>query len=283
MFKKPEGREVQCHASAWDPGFNDDLRIKMCIRITMEDFVTIHHELGHNYYYHYYHDEPVLFQQGAHDGFHEGVGDTLALSITPAYLNQIGLMEETSGSQEAVINKQMLDALSKIAFMPFGRMIDQWRWEVFSGRISPDDYNSGWWRLREQYQGVQAPGTRGEAQFDPGAKYHIPGNTPYLRYFLAHILQFQFHKSLCEAAGQQGSLHECSIYGSKEAGAKLQAMLEMGSSRPWPDALEALTGKRQMDGSAMVEYFTPLMSYLNTQNEGRTCKWSALSPAPTAP
>ena len=274
MFKKPEGKEVVCHASAWDPNFNDDLRIKMCIRVTMEDFVTIHHELGHNYYYHYYYTQPALFQQGAHDGFHEGVGDTLALSITPAYLNKIGLMEAVSDSPESVINKQMLDALSKIAFMPFGRMIDQWRWDVFSGQITPDNYNQGWWDLRAKYQGISPPGDRKTGFFDPGAKYHIPGNTPYLRYFLAHILQFQFHKSLCEVSGHEGPLHECSIYGSTAAGDRLRNMLALGASQPWPDALDAITGQRTMDADPMVEYFTPLMNYLEKQNSGRSCGWT---------
>jgi peptidyl-dipeptidase A len=273
MFSKPEDKDVVCHASAWDVGYNDDLRIKMCIKPDMEDLVTIHHELGHNYYYHYYYTRPMLYQSGANDGFHEAIGDAIALSITPTYLNQVGLLEQTSDSDEAVLNKQMQDALSKVAFLPFGRMIDQWRWDVFSGKIAPEDYNKGWWELRERYQGIAAPSERGEDHFDPGAKYHIPGNTPYMRYFLAHILQFQFHEAMCEAAGHEGPLHTCSVYGSKEAGAKLQTMLEMGASKPWPDALEALTGTRQMSADPLVNYFAPLAVYLEEQNQERTCGW----------
>ena len=273
MFTKPADREVVCHASAWDVGLNDDLRIKMCIKINHEDLVTIHHELGHNYYYHYYYTKPVLFQSGAHDGFHEAIGDAIALSITPAYLKEIGLLETISENDKGVVNKQMQDALSKIAFLPFGKLIDQWRWDVFSGKIAPQQYNAGWWDLREKVQGVAAPTERSEDEFDPGAKYHIPANTPYARYFLAHILQFQFHKALCEAAGHEGPLHTCSIYGSKEAGAKLQAMLELGASKPWPEALEKLTGTKEMDAAPLIEYFEPLMAYLEKQNEGRTCGW----------
>jgi peptidyl-dipeptidase A len=273
MLTQPEGRDVVCHASAWDPSYNDDLRIKMCIKINMEDLVTIHHELGHNYYYHYYYQQPVLYQAGANDGFHEGIGDTLALSVTPAYLKQIGLLDEVSTDDKAVLNKQMQDALDKIAFLPFGVMIDKWRWGVFSGKITPENYNAAWWDLRREYQGIAPPIARTEEDFDPGAKYHIPANTPYLRYFLARILQFQFHKALCEAAGHEGPLHTCSIYGSKEAGKKLQAMLEMGASKPWPDALEVVTGTRQMDAGPLIEYFQPLMAYLEEQNKGRTCGW----------
>ncbi len=237
----------------------------MCIRDS--------HELGHNYYYNNYYTKPVLFQQGAHDGFHEAIGDAIALSITPKYLNEVGLLGKVSESDEAVVNKQMQDALSKIAFLPFGKMIDQWRWDVFSGKVKPEQYNAHWWKLRAKYQGVMPPTARGEEHFDPGAKYHIPANTPYARYFMAHILQFQFHKAMCQAAGHEGPLHTCSVYGSKEAGAKLAAMLEMGSSKPWPDALEKLTGTREMDGGAVLEYFAPLMGYLKEQNEGRSCGW----------
>jgi len=273
MFEQPEDRKVVCHASAWDPGLNNDLRIKMCIRPTMDDYTTIHHELGHDYYYHYYYMLPVLYQQGANDGFHEAIGDAIALSITPSHLQKVGLLQSASTSDEAVINQQMQLALAKIAFLPFGRMIDQWRWEVFSGRVKPEDYNTRWWELRAEYQGVGAPGPRPADAFDPGAKYHIPANTPYTRYFLAAVLQFQFHKSLCEAAGQEGLLHECSIYGSKEAGERLQATLALGASKPWPDALEAITGARQMDAQPMVDYFEPLMAWLKEQNRDRQCGW----------
>ena len=273
MFTKPADRDVVCHASAWDVTMSNDLRIKMCIKIDHEDLVTIHHELGHNYYYNYYHTLPVLFQSGAHDGFHEAIGDAIALSITPAYLKQVGLLERVSDTEQGVINAQMQDALAKIAFLPFGKIVDQWRWDVFAGRTGPQSYNAAWWTLREKVQGVSAPVERTEDDFDPGAKYHIPGNTPYARYFLAHILQFQFHKALCEAAGHEGPLHTCSIYGSEAAGEKLRAMLALGASKPWPDALEVLTGTREMDAAPLVEYFGPLMGYLQAQNEGRSCGW----------
>lgn len=274
MLQKPKDREVVCHASAWDVDFNDDLRIKMCIKINQEDMITVHHELGHNYYFHYYYKLPVLFQNGAHDGFHEAIGDAIALSITPAYLKQIGLIDEVPADEKGLINLQMRDALEKIAFLPFGKLIDQWRWDVFSGKTAPENYNQSWWALRAKYQGVAPPTERPDPDFfDAGAKYHIPANVPYTRYFLARILQFQFHKAMCAAAGHTGPLHECSIYGKTAAGEKLKAMLALGASKPWPEALEALTGSRQMDGSAMIEYFAPLEKWLDEQNQGRTCGW----------
>lgn len=273
MFVKPEGKDVVCHASAWDVEINDDQRIKMCIDGSFDDLVTIHHELGHNYYTHYHTKQPVVFQAGAHDGFHEAIGDALVLSITPAYLHQLGLLDQVSDSDEAVLNKQMHDAVARIAFLPFGRMMDQWRWDVFSGKVPREEWNRHWWKLRAEYQGVGAPMSRPDDALDPVAKYHIPGNTPYLRYFLASVLQFQFHASLCEAAGHTGPLHTCSVYGSKEAGARLSAMLAMGASKPWPDALEAITGTRQMDASAMLTYFAPLHAWLQQQNQGQTCGW----------
>jgi peptidyl-dipeptidase A len=274
MFERPADRDVVCHASAWDPGFSDDMRIKMCIKIDMEDFVTIHHELGHTYYFHYYHQLPVLYHGGAHDGFHEAIGDTLSLSVTPAYLGEIGLLDEVSDDEKAIVNKQMQDALDKIAFLPFGLLIDKWRWGVFSGKIDPASYNAAWWELRLGYQGIEPPVERSEEDFDPGAKYHIPANTPYSRYFLARILQFQFHEALCAAAGHEGPLHTCSIHGSKEAGKKLQAVLELGMSKPWPDALEKIAGTRKMDATPLIEYFAPLSSWLEKENGGRTCGWT---------
>ncbi|MEZ4446721.1 MAG: M2 family metallopeptidase [Polyangiaceae bacterium] len=274
LFTKPRDREVVCHASAWDiDPPNGDLRIKMCIDQTEEDLVTIYHELGHIYYYIYYKDQPFVFQSGAHDGFHEAIGDALTLSMTPKYYQEVGLIKGYGEDDEALINYQLKLALEKIAFLPFGKLVDQWRWDVFSGKTKPEEFNAAWWKLREQYQGIVPPITRSEANFDPGAKYHIPANTPYTRYFLARILQFQFHRAMCQAAGQKGPLHACSIYGSKEAGKRLSEMLAMGQSKPWPDALEKLTGTRTMDASAIIDYFAPLMEWLKKENAGQKCGW----------
>ncbi len=273
MFSKPKDREVVCHASAWDIGMSGDVRVKMCTEPNEEDLQTIHHELGHIYYYMMYGKLSPLFQDGAHDGFHEGIGDTLVLSMTPNYLKQLGLLSDVPNNDKAEINTLMKRALDKVAFLPFGKLVDQWRWEVFDGRIKPTELNAGWWRLRTQYQGIAPATARGEQYFDAGAKYHIPGNTPYARYFLSHILQFQFHRALCRAAGHQGPLHECSIYGSKAAGEKLMAMLRMGSSQPWPEALAAISGETTMDASALAEYFQPLKGWLDEQTRGESCGW----------
>ncbi len=273
QFSKPQDRDVVCHASAWDVTYDNDLRIKMCIKPTEEDLITIHHELGHNYYFTYYYTLPILYQAGAHDGFHEAIGDAITLSITPGYLQQVGLLQSVPKNEKNLINLQLKDALEKVSFLPFGLLIDQWRWDVFAGKTKPAQYNQAWWALREKYQGITPPVKRTEADFDPGAKYHVPANVPYTRYFLARILQFQFHKSLCEAAGYKGPLHECSVYGNKEAGKKLQAMLEMGASQPWPEALYAMTGQRQMDATPLIEFFSPLRRWLQEQNKGQKCGW----------
>jgi peptidyl-dipeptidase A len=273
MFLKPADRDVVCHASAWDLTFEKDLRIKMCIKVDEEDLITIHHELGHIYYYMYYFDKPVLFQDGAHDGFHEAIGDALALSVTPAYLKKVGILDSVVESPEGLLNQQMKVALDKISFLPFGRMIDQWRWDVFSGKVPPDQYNAHWWKLRRDYQGLMSPVERTENDFDPGAKYHIPGNVPYVRYFMSFVLQFQLHKAMCEAAGHTGPLHTCSIHGSTAAGEKLKKLLASGSSKPWNDVLEEMTGTRTMDAGAFLEYFAPLAEYLKKKNEGQACGW----------
>jgi peptidyl-dipeptidase A len=272
LFVKPEDREVVCHASAWSIDYEDDLRIKMCIQTNAEDFQTIHHELGHNFYQRAYNKQPLLYQDSANDGFHEAVGDAVALSITPEYLKQVGLIDQVPDPSKD-LGLLMKAALDKVAFLPFGLLVDQWRWKVFSGEIKPTGYNKGWWDLREKYQGVMAPVARTEEHFDPGAKYHVPGNTPYTRYFLAAILQYQLHRGLCEAAGNKGPLHRCSIYGNKAAGERLAKMLEMGASRPWPEALKAATGQTQMDATAIIDYFAPLKTWLDQQNQGRKCGW----------
>lgn len=273
MLHKPRDRDVVCHASAWDMNMRGDVRIKMCIEPTEEQFTVIHHELGHIYYYLMYNALPPLFQTGAHDGFHEAIGDAITLSLTPRHLQRIGLVEQAGSDARALLNAQMKLALDKIAFLPFGKLIDQWRWQVFAGEVAPESYNGAWWQLRRRYQGISPPVARSEQDFDPGAKYHVPGNVPYTRYFLAHILQFQFHKAMCDAAGFTGPLHECSIHGNRDAGRRLMAMMEMGASRPWPDALEKLTGTRQMSAGPMIEYFRPLMSWLEQANAGRQCGW----------
>ncbi|MEM5506496.1 M2 family metallopeptidase [Shewanella frigidimarina] len=274
MFVQPQDRDVVCHASAWDLDNLDDIRIKMCIQKNAEDFTVIHHELGHNFYQRAYKNQPFIFKNSANDGFHEAIGDTIALSITPKYLQKIGLLETVPDASKD-IGLLLKQALDKIAFMPFGLMIDQWRWQVFNGTIKPDQYNQAWWDLREKYQGVKAPIERTEADFDPGAKYHVPGNVPYTRYFLAHVLQFQFHKALCDIAGDTGPVHRCSIYGNKEAGAKLNEMLEMGASKPWPEALSVVTGSDKMDAKAVLDYFAPLQVWLDEQNTqaNRQCGW----------
>ena len=274
MFLRPRDRDALCHASAWPMDLGStDVRIKMCIRANEEDQYTIYHELGHIYYYLAYQGIWPIFQSGAHDGFHEAIGDTIRLNMTPAYLAQIGLAGKAGSDDKAMLNAQMKLALEKVALLPFGLVIDKWRWGVFDGSIKPDEYNEGWWKLRREYQGLSSPVAATPGDFDPGAKNHVPTNVPYMRYFLAHILQFQFYRSLCETAGHEGPLPQCSIYGNKQAGAKFWKMLQLGASQPWQQTLKELTGKEQMDASAIIDYFAPLYTWLQEQNRGKECGW----------
>jgi peptidyl-dipeptidase A len=272
LFTRPRDREVVCHASAWCVDWVDDLRLKMCIEINAEDFATVHHELGHNVYQRAYNRQPVLFRDSANDGFHEAIGDVIALSLTPEYLKKVGLLSKTPPPGKDV-GYLLNMALEKIAFLPFGLLIDKWRWQAFSGEVPEAKWNEAWWDLKLKYQGVAPPVARSEADFDPGAKYHIPAGVPYSRYFLAHVLQFQMHRALAKTAGCTDPIHTCSIYGNKEAGAKLIKMLEMGQSQPWPDALEALTGQREMDATAVLDYFAPLQKWLDEQTKGVPKGW----------
>jgi peptidyl-dipeptidase A len=274
QITRPRDREVVCHASAWDLDNKDDLRIKMCTKVYGDDFVTIHHELGHNYYQRAYNQQPYLYLNGANDGFHEAIGDFIALSITPQYLVQIGLLDKSKvPSEDKDIGLLLRQGMDKVAFLPFGLMVDKWRWGVFDGSITPANYNQAWVDLKKQYQGITPPVPRSEQDFDPGAKYHIPANTPYARYFLARLLQFQFYKAACDMSGWKGPLHRCSFYGNKQVGAKLDQMLAMGASKPWPDALEVFTGSREISGKPMLQYFAPLQAWLKQQNAGKQCGW----------
>ncbi|HEX7855543.1 MAG TPA: M2 family metallopeptidase [Sphingobium sp.] len=274
MIVKPRDREVVCHASAWDVDNKDDLRIKMCTKVNAGDFVTIHHELGHNYYQRAYNKQDPLYLNGANDGFHEAIGDFVALSITPQYLVDIGLLDKSRvPSADKDIGLLLRQAMDKVAFLPFGLLVDRWRWGVFDGSIQPADYNKAWEKMRLDYQGIKSPVERGPNAFDPGAKYHVPGNVPYMRYFLARVLQFQFYEAACKLSGWKGPLHRCSFYGNKAVGAKLNAMLTMGASKPWPDALQQFTGSREMSGKAMIRYFAPLKAWLDEQNKGKVCGW----------
>jgi peptidyl-dipeptidase A len=272
LFVRPKDRDVVCHASAWYIDDPTDLRIKMCIEPNADEFRTIHHELGHDYYFRAYKDQPFLYQAGANDGFHEAIGDAIALSITPRYLKEIGLLDSEPPATGDTLDLLRL-ALDHVAFLPFGITIDKWRWEVFAGKVTPDQYTKRWWELRGSYGGVMPPIARSATDFDPGAKYHVPGNVPYMRYFLAQVLEFQFYRAMCRAAGSTGPLYRCSYYGSKEAGRKLNAMLQLGASKPWPEALATLTGQRQMDATALLDYFQPLMVWLERQNKGAPVGW----------
>jgi len=273
MLTRPRDREVTCHASAWDLNDRDDIRIKACLKVNADDFETVHHELGHNYYQRAYADQPFLFKSGANDGFHEAIGDFAGLSaLTPTYLRQIGLLDKAPDAEEDIPFLLKM-ALDKVAFLPFGLLIDKWRWQVFSGEVDPAHYNEAWWKLRTQYQGIAPPGPRPADAFDPGAKYHIPANVPYMRYFLAFNYEFQFHRAACRQIGWKGPLHRCSVYGQKAVGEKLNAMLAMGQSRPWPEAMAAFTGETRGDASAINEYFRPLDAWLVRQTKGEHCGW----------
>ncbi|XP_029646875.2 angiotensin-converting enzyme [Octopus sinensis] len=274
ILTKIKDKTMVCHASAWDFFKKDDYRIKMCTEITMEDLIVIHHEMGHIQYYQQYADQPIYFREGANPGFHEAVGDTLALSVsTPEHLKKIGLLKDYTPSNESSINFLMMSALEKLVFIPFSYVVDTYRWKLFSGKIKESEYNKAWWDMRCKYQGLSAPVSRSEEDFDPGSKMHIANAIPYIRYFVSHLIQFQFHEALCKAANYTGELHKCDIYKSPEAGRKMEAMLKLGSSKPWQDALEQLTGTRKLDAKSMLTYFKPLEDWLKNEMKNEDIDW----------
>jgi len=276
MIEKPAW-DVVCHASAWDmykPG-NDDFRIKMCTEVNLDDLITIHHEMGHIQYYLQYKDKPLEFRQGANPGFHEAIGDTMALSVnTPNHLFQVGLLDTVSASLEADINFLLTAAMERVVFLPFAYTIDQFRWGLFNKSIPIENMNSVWWELRERYQGVAAPTERSEEDFDAGAKYHVASDVSYIRYFIAHVLEYQFYRQMCLDSGnfvpgdEEKPLHKCDFSQGPDsllAGQRLKTLLATGSSKPWPEILEEMTGSPKMDAGAILDYFRPLSVWLEEQ------------------
>lgn len=281
IFEKPADREMVCHASAWDFYNSSDFRIKMCTVIDMENLVTIHHEMGHIEYYLQYKDQPVVFRTGANSGFHEAIGDALALSVsTPEHMKKVGLLKEMSNDTETDINNLLNMALSKLAFVPFGYLIDAWRWHIFDGSIKTSELNTEWWKLRLKYQGLCPPLLRTENDLDAAAKFHVAADVPYIRYFISKVIQFQFHKSLCDEAGHTGPLHKCDIYQNKDAGKLMSDMLKLGSSVSWREAMKVITkGKSdRMDAAAILEYFKPLYDWLKVENKNEKIGWKSDDP-----
>jgi len=290
ILEKPkDGRELTCHASAWDFYNGEDFRIKQCTRVNQEDFVTVNHEMGHVQYFLQYNNQSYLYRDGANPGFHEGVADILSLAVgTATYFQKLGLLGEEVdiGDEETNINILFDMALERIAFLPFGYLVDKFRWDVYSGRTSLDNMNCHWWKLRHEIQGLAPPGPRDNSQFDAGAKYHVAGDVGYVRYFTAFIYEFQFYRALCLESGDyvpgdpKKPLHRCNFYGNTAAGDKLRAMLQMGASRPWMEAMEKMTGQRAMSTKAIREYFGPLETWLQQENRraGVEVGWGSPQP-----
>ncbi|KAL1140400.1 hypothetical protein AAG570_000332 [Ranatra chinensis] len=276
LIERPPDRPVACKASAWDFCNRRDYRIKQCIEVTMEDLLTLHHEMTHIEYYLQYADQPHLFRDGANPAFHEAISDAIGLSvITPRHMHRIGLLNNITDDYETDINFLMEMALDRIAYLPFAYIVDQWRWKVFAEGGLRNSVNSAWWELRVWHQGLIPPVARSENDFDPGAKYHIIADQPYIRYFIGLVLQFQIHEALCRVAGHIGTLHTCDIYRSREAGRLLSEIMSAGNSRPWPEILRMATrgATDKLDARPLLEYFKPLSLWLRVANRDEMIGW----------
>lgn len=271
MLEQPADRVVECHGSAWDMQATDDYRIKMCTTPTMTDFTTVHHEMGHIEYFMAYRHQPYIYRDGAQSGFHEAIGDTITLSVlTPEHLKTVGLLESTPNSTEYDLNVLMTTALDKIPFFSFAIMMDLWRWKTFNGSIKPERYNRDWWQMRLDLGGMVPPAElnrNNEAYFDPGAKYHVTNNVPYIRYFMSFFMQFQFYESMCNLTGYSGPLHRCDFYRSEVAGQQLWDMMSNGKSTNWHEQLETMTGSREINSASILRYFKPLHDWLKDYND----------------
>jgi len=282
ILEKPkDGRELVCHASAWDFYNGKDFRIKQCTRVNQDDFVTVNHEMGHVQYFLQYKHLPHLYRTGANPGFHEGVADILSLAVgTATYFQKLGLLGDDIDieDEETNINILMDMALQRIAFLPFGYLIDKFRWDVYSNKTSIENMNCHWWKLRHELQGLSPPNPRSYKDFDAGAKYHVAADVGYVRYFTAFIYEFQFYRAICLATGNyvpgnpSKPLHRCNFYGSIEAGNKLREMLKLGASKPWKEAMRTMTGQPEMSTQALRDYFKPLEDWLIKENRKNKAK-----------
>uniref|UniRef100_A0A8C1ZDQ6 Angiotensin-converting enzyme n=1 Tax=Cyprinus carpio TaxID=7962 RepID=A0A8C1ZDQ6_CYPCA len=269
MFIKPEGRDVVCHPTAWDMGNREDFRIKMCTKVNMDDFLTVHHEMGHNQYQMAYRHQSYLLRDGANEGFHEAVGEIMSLSAaTPSHLQSLGLLPpDFIQDYETDINFLMKQALTIVATLPFTYMLEEWRWQVFKEIIPKDEWMLRWWQMKRDLVGVGEAVPRDESYCDPPALFHVSGDYSFIRYFTRTIYQFQFQEALCEAAGHTGPLYKCDITNSTKAGNKLRHMLELGRSMSWTRALEDVAGTTKMDSQPLLHYFSTLMEWLKEENQ----------------
>ncbi|NWI33356.1 ACE2 enzyme, partial [Sula dactylatra] len=275
MLTEPtDNRKVVCHPTAWDLG-KKDYRIKMCTKVTMDDFLTAHHEMGHIEYDMAYSKQPFLLRGGANEGFHEAVGEIMSLSAaTPQHLKSLDLLEPTfQEDEETEINFLLKQALTIVGTMPFTYMLEKWRWMVFRGEITKQEWMKRWWEMKREIVGVVEPVPHDETYCDPAVLFHVANDYSFIRYYTRTIYQFQFQEALCKAANHTGPLHTCDITNSKAAGQKLRQLLEFGRSKPWTQALENVTTDKHMNAMPLLHYFEPLYKWLQKNNSGRYIGW----------
>ncbi|KAG9486097.1 hypothetical protein GDO78_008918, partial [Eleutherodactylus coqui] len=278
MLQEPsDGRKVVCHPTAWDMGMND-FRIKMCSKVNMEDFLTVHHEMGHIQYDMAYHHLPMLLRSGANEGFHEAVGEIMSLSAaTPEHLKSLQLLPSSFiETEETKINFLLRQALTIVGTLPFTYMLELWRWRVFSGEIPKDKWMQTWWDMKREMVGVVEPVGHDESYCDPAALFHVANDYSFIRYYTRTIYQFQFQDALCKIANRSNPLYSCDITNSTAAGDKLRSMLELGNSKPWTEALKSITGGTKIDVQPLLNYFEPLHTWLRNNNtaKNRTVGWN---------
>ncbi|KAI4468733.1 angiotensin-converting enzyme [Holotrichia oblita] len=259
LFEKPNNRKVQCTASAWDFCNKIDYRLKQCTEVTMDDLITVHHEMAHIQYYLQYSEQPYLYRDGANPGFHEGIANAMVLSVyNPVHLHRVGLFNNNTDTYELNMNFLMTMALRKVAYAPFALLVDQ-------NGVRTMNFN--WWELRLLYQGIVPPIARNEGHLDAVAKRHIPADLPYMKYYVALLLEFQIFDALCGAMGHTAQLHTCDIYRSREAGRILTDIMQAGKAKHWKDVLRTLRTKTNgLSAEPLLKYFQPLLAWLKVQN-----------------
>ena len=272
LYPLPEdaGYKKNNHASAWHMDLQEDVRCLMSIVPNRDMYETVHHELGHIYYFMAYTNPnvPPLLREGANRAYHEGIGSLMGLAaMQKPFLAGLELIPESAGSDD--MQSLLKEALNYVVFIPWSAgVMTEFEHDLYATDLSADQYTARWWDLKKKYQGIVAPNERGPEYCDPASKTHINNDAAqYYDYALSFVLLFQLHDHIAGKILHQDP-RATNYYGSKEVGTFLQGILEKGASGDWRKMLKEKTGE-DLSARAMLSYFEPLMGYLKEQNKGR--------------
>jgi peptidyl-dipeptidase A len=277
LYPVPAGdkRKKNTHASAWHVDLESDLRSLQSIEANPWWFSTNHHEFGHIYYFMGYTrpEVPALLRTGANPAFHEGFGELTALASGMApYLKSLGILPAGFKVDENafLLNNALVPGVPFI-FWASGVMA-HWEADVYAKGLPADQWNARWWQYVRDFQGVEPPAARGEEWCDAATKTHI-NDTPcyYYSYAIAQVFKYQLNDYIAKKILKQPP-QSCNYANNKEVGDFFRKIMEKGKTEDWRKVIKEATGE-ELSTRAMVEFYAPLMTWLQEQNKGRPIGW----------